>query len=159
MIVGIDPGLTGAIVFLSPAGDNMSFDIMPNVGGVLDLQECCRILGYAEGEKCHAFLEKVGAAPGQGVSSMFKFGRVYGQIEGVLAAMEIPYTLVTPQRWQRDIHKGIDKKLKPKDRSRIAASRLFPGFDLRPSDRCRVPHSGVVDALLIAEYGRRQVEG
>ena len=48
-----------------------------------------------------AALEKVGAMPGQGVVSMFTFGHAAGAVAGVLAALEVPVTLVTPQRWKK----------------------------------------------------------
>ena len=102
-----------------------------------------------------AFLEKVHAMPGQGVSSMFKFGRVFGAIEALLVSNCIPYELIPPQRWTREIHKGLDHLCEDsKEKSRLAASMLFPNHDFRKSERAKNPHMGMVDAALIAEYGR-----
>lgn len=52
--------------------------------------------------ECVCCLERVGARPGQGVTSMFKFGENFGFIQGLLTACSIPYGLVTPQKWKRE---------------------------------------------------------
>jgi crossover junction endodeoxyribonuclease RuvC len=49
----------------------------------------------------HVFIERVAARPGQGVTSMFRFGLTAGQIIGLVAGLRVPYSLVLPQRWQR----------------------------------------------------------
>ena len=55
---------------------------------------------YLEDQKPdHVWIEKVGAMPGQGVSSMFQFGRSVGTIEGIIAALRLPISYVTPQKW------------------------------------------------------------
>jgi len=153
-ILGIDPGLKGAVVLISRRGVPLEKHVMPVVGNVLDVAAVAKLIQATR--TIHAYLEKVTAMPGQGVASMFKFGRVYGMLEGILSSLRIPYTLVTPQAWMKELHQGIEKKLSPKERSRIAASRLFPDVDLKANDRCKKPHDGIVDALLIAEYGRRK---
>ena len=153
MILGVDPGLTGALVFI---GDEIESIVMPKIGNILNLAELSEILEARRDKITHAYLESVHAMPKQGVSSSFKFGRVFGMAEAMLAAHKIPYTLVTPQAWQKVIHAGIEKSIEPKKRSLIAVTRLFPTTNLLATERSKVPHSGIVDALLIAEYGRRQ---
>jgi crossover junction endodeoxyribonuclease RuvC len=82
---------------------------------------------------------------GQGVSSVFSFGRSAGIIEGVLAAFDIPTTLVTPQAWQKAMAVRDGK-----DGSRERAMQLFPAsaelFQRKKDD-------GRSDAALIAKYG------
>ena len=83
--------------------------------------------------------------PGQGVSSVFSFGRSVGVIEGVLAMRGVPTTLVIPQRWQKacDVRGG-------KDGSRERAMQLFPDY----SELFKLKkHDGRADAALIAYYG------
>jgi crossover junction endodeoxyribonuclease RuvC len=63
----------------------------------------------AAGPIAHAFVEQVGAMPGQGVSSVFAFGKVFGLALGILAANFIPHTLVAPQRWKRALVVPADK--------------------------------------------------
>ena len=95
-------------------------------------------------------LEKVNAMPGQGVVSMFNFGQNYGFIQGVLKAHEIPYELVTPQKWKKEFSCTSDKNT-----SIEVCKRLFPNVSLKATDRCKKDHDGIAEALLIAEYGRR----
>ena len=170
-ILGIDPGLDGGIVRLSPEGSLVGKWIMPTIDAVkkkakgktsksrsLDLAALSNIMNQNSDVK-HCYMESVSARPGQGVSSMFKFGRVFGNLESMLVAHKIAHTLVTPPAWTKIMHKGLDKSLEPKKRSQIIFNRLFPAIDLRKSERAIKPHDGLLDALLIAEYGRRDILG
>jgi crossover junction endodeoxyribonuclease RuvC len=107
------------------------------------------------------FIEKVSSMPKQGVASMFKFGRTVGALQAMLAAFKRRFQEVTPQAWQKVMHEGVNKKSmpNPKQRSVIVVKRLFPNENLLASARCKKPHEGFVDALLIAEYGRRVLSG
>ena len=151
-ILALDPGLTGGLAIISE--DGVIVEPMPSLDGVLDLATLARLIKFHTPNI--AYLEKVGARPGQGVSSMFKFGRVFGALEGLLTGLGIPYRLITPQAWTKVMHQGVERSVDPKKRSIIAASRLFPDVDLLATERSKVPHSGMADALLLAEYGRRQ---
>ena len=95
----------------------------------------------------HAYLELVGAMPGQGVSSMFNFGVTYGAIRGVLAALQIPMSVVTPVKWQRDLSVA-----KGKEGNRARAAELFPEFAYLFA---RVKDDGRADAALLAYWGVR----
>ena len=88
--------------------------------------------------------------PGQGVTSMFNFGKSYGNLEAFLVAAAIPFERVTPSVWQREfglIKKKGETHTQKKNRHKSLAQELFPSV--------KVTHA-VADALLIAEYGRRQ---
>lgn len=108
-ILGIDPGLSGALCILDPIERGLEIIDMP----VVELErnkktkrEVAAAMVYEAlvGKDIQfAFLERVGAMPGQGVTSMLSLGRSVGVIEGVVAAMGIPLTLVIPQRWQKDM--------------------------------------------------------
>lgn len=98
------------------------------------------------GGDCTDFLritiEKVGAMPGQGVASTFKFGVSYGTLRGMATALQVPVTYVAPGVWQRKLGcltKG-DKNI-----SKRAAQERWP--------EQRWTHA-TADAALIAEYGR-----
>ena len=100
-----------------------------------------------------AAVEKVGAMPGQGVTSMFNFGKSAGYIEGVLTAIGIPYQLVPPAKWKREFGLiGKDKKA-----SVEVCRKLFPELDLRRTERCRTDSDGKAEAALIAEWCRRKM--
>lgn len=93
---------------------------------------------------CKAYLEQVHSMPGQGVASSFKFGQGYGSLEMALTAAGIPFERVTPQKWQKAL--GCLTKGQ-KNVSKRKAQELFPTM--------KVTHA-TADALLIAEWGRRQ---
>ncbi len=99
----------------------------------------------------HVIIEAVQAMPGQGVVSMFTFGASWGLVRGVCAGLGLSYELVRPQEWQKAMLAG-----QPKQSEYLVASRLWPQAEWRGSHWSRVPHSGLVDAALIAEYGRRR---
>lgn len=146
-IIGIDPGAKGAIAYVLPDGRLQRVVDMPAV----EINKKTRIapqalaLMLAANRPAHAFLEQVGAMPGQGVSSMFAFGHCFGAIEGVLAALAIPYTLVTPQVWKKAMQVTSDK-----GSSRRRAMQLAPG---QASDFQRVKDDGRAEAFLIAVWG------
>lgn len=97
-------------------------------------------------------LESVGAMPGQGVTSMFKFGENFGFIQGLLLAYSIPFELVTPQKWKKEFQITGDK-----NSSVAVCKRLFPNVSLRRTERCKKDHDGMAEALLMAEYARRRL--
>lgn len=142
-VIGIDPGLTGAIAFLF---DGKPFVIdMPTVGKDVCPAGLASELSaqLAEG-RLHAYVEQASSRPGQGVSSVFRYGKGYGTVIGVLAALFIPYSLVTPAKWKRAVGlpSGADKEA-----SRALALRLFPEL---ANDLKRKKDHGRAEALLIA---------
>jgi crossover junction endodeoxyribonuclease RuvC len=155
-VIGIDPGLGGGIAIINPNEGSQLFS-MPVIGNELDLKVLATFLLEHSFRVRVAYLEKATAMPKQGVVSMFKFGRVFGACEAMLAAFKIPFILVRPQEWQKVIHEGIPRTLDPKERSRLAFSRIFPSVDARRTERCKGPDMGLVDAALIAHYGRSEI--
>lgn len=154
MILGIDPGLKGALAIRSK--DGLLAEPMPTNGdGGLHMPELARWLrAHAQAIKM-AYVERAHAFPGMGVSGAFNYGAGWGAIQGVLSALGIPYELVTPAKWTKALHAGISSDLDPKVKSQVAASRIFPHMDFKASERCKKPHDGMIDAALIAEYGYR----
>ena len=155
-IIGIDPGLTGGVALL-PEGvifDTPTASVKKGsskkVYLVAEMVSIVRGFGPRGPGDVHVYIEDVHAMPGQGVSSTFSFGRGYGLWEGIVAALGIPYTLVSPVRWKRAMMDGMSKE---KGASRVRAGQLFPGL---AGELGLVKHHGRADALLIAEYGRRQ---
>lgn len=146
MLIGIDPGISGAIAFFDNFGELVSVHDMPlkkegshnHINAhVLSLMIKRKVLVP---QLAVAKVESVHSMPGQGVASTFKFGRSFGTILGVLGALGIEVELVTPQRWKKK--HGLVKK--EKDASRILAAELFP---LAPLDRKK--DHGRADAILI----------
>lgn len=151
LILGIDPGLSGALAFLDIANDAVVVMDMPTVEVVRNGKAKREVSAALVAEMVAgkgvtaAFVEKVSAMPGQGVSSMFSFGRSMGVVEGVLASYEIPTTLVTPQAWMKAM--GVRAG---KDGSRERAMQMFPQY---ASLFSRKKDNGRSDAILIAKYG------
>lgn len=161
MILGIDPGKNGALCFMD--GSNINVMSMPLIAEEADPSILIEVLMEKKPSIC--YLEKAQVMPVMrggkvvmtGTKGMFSYGVSYGIIRGVISTLKIPLVLVSPSTWTREIHQGCDGKT-AKDRSLQAAKRLFPHINLLPP-RCRKPHDGWVDALLIAEYGRRRNMG
>lgn len=149
--IGIDPGKNGGIAIIKTFGNKIE-----KVGVKCYSDE--DLLGIlADAEKYIqkvCYLEHVHAMPKQGVSSTFNFGMNFGFIQGVLKAYEIPYELVTPQKWKKEFSCTSDKNT-----SIEVCKRLFPNVNLKATDRCKKDHDGMAEALLIAEYGRRHYNG
>lgn len=154
-LAGIDVGLGGAIFFLQPgATTGEAVDLPVHLltrGGKnkreLDIAGLAGI--FAARRPQHVFVEQVGAMPGQGVSSMFAFGKCFGVILGVLAALQIPVSLVPPATWKRTL--GVPKA---KDAARARASQLMPAAARQwPLKK----HDGRAEAALLALYGARQL--
>ena len=130
IFIGIDPGLNGAIAFFDTEKGHLSIVDMP----VLEVKRNNKVkkevspygvasIFYLADEVRDVVLERVGAMPGQGVSSVFSFGRSVGLIEGVLAAHKFPISIITPQAWQKAV--GVRGG---KDGSRQRAMELFPNY-------------------------------
>jgi hypothetical protein len=143
-ILGIDPGLTGACAFFFPgAPDRVAAEDMPVVAGEIDCATLARRI--VQMGPAVAIVERVGAMPGQGVSSTFKFGRSYGAVLGVLAALQIRTHLVTPALWKKHFKLDSDK-----EKSRALALRLFAAS---PEHFSRKKDHGRAEAALLAVYG------
>ena len=148
IFVGIDPGQSGGIAVIH--GDEVTVRAMPICGKEIDAREIHNLLVFLP-ERTMVFMEKVHAMPGQGVTSMFTFGKGYGEILGVIKSMDIPYALITPQAWKKVVLAGTDKG---KSAAIEYCRARYPKVLLLETPRCRVPHDGMADALCIAEYGR-----
>ncbi|MCP8939398.1 hypothetical protein NK718_12810 [Alsobacter sp. SYSU M60028] len=122
-ILGIDPGVSGGIAFYFPGhpAQIAAFDMPAAASAVDPVTLAARVRQFAPSV---AIVERVGAMPGQGVSSTFKFGTAFGAVIGVLAAMQVPTHLAAPGRWKKHFGLGADK-----DQSRALALRLWPSSD------------------------------
>ena len=150
VFVGIDPGFDGGLAAIGPEGLELSVMPVSKVGKRKEIDEQEIVSWLAGHRHAHVFIERVAARPGQGVVSMFSFGTGWGLVRGICAGMGVPYELVRPQEWQKVMLAG-----QPKGSEYLVASRLWPNTDWRASERARTPHGGMVDAALIAEFGRR----
>ena len=146
MKIGIDCGLSGAIAILNDdlrLADVYDMPVMAGTGKRQQVNgaELARIIKSYLLVEFVAYVERVSAMPKQGVSSMFSFGTSYGIVLGVLAALQIPVVLVTPQSWKKEV--GIVGK--HKDFARTLAQQLYPQAELG-----RKKDIGRAEAILIA---------
>ena len=144
--VGIDPGMTGAVALIPADGAPLVVDYPGDVALAVDAVRTWTV----EYNIMLAAVESVHAMPKQGVVSTFTFGKSFGEWLGILAAMGVSHTLVSPQEWQRGVIHASDGA-DPKTRSLTAARRIFPTCELaRKRDHNRA------DALLIARWASLQ---
>jgi len=143
---GIDPGVSGAICCFDYAEGAIDIFDMPIIE-VRGKKEVSPVLvrNIIRDLAGPVFIERVGARPGQGVSSMFNFGKSYGMVLGVIAALDYPLHYVTPQQWQRDL-----KVEAGKDGNRARAMQLMPAY---AQEFKRRRDDGRADAALIAYWG------
>jgi hypothetical protein len=137
-IIGIDPGGSGAIVFI--INGNITWNNMPDTPA-----DIIFLLNDRKDFKC--FLEQVHGMPGQGGQAMFNFGKNYGYLEMALLAKGISTETVTPQKWQKFYQlgtRGTDTKTQWKNKLKAKAQQLFPNEKVTLAN---------CDALLIAYYG------
>jgi crossover junction endodeoxyribonuclease RuvC len=167
--IGIDPGASGALGMISPEGarakdmpiivtekstktkkGNKSFNRSIDKQSLLALLRPLAGGRYGD-SKVHIFCELVGVMPGEGSVGAFNFGKGVGTIEGIIAALEIPVTYVRPMAWKKVMIAG--KGGRDKNVSRERCQELFPEVD------CKLKkHDGRAEAVLLAEFGRRQME-
>ena len=161
VFIGIDPGLDGGMAAVGESGAVLEHVVMPVHGAKgkgKRLLDHAGVLAFLRsfGADCALALEVQQAMPGQGVSSMFQIGRGFGALEMAVLAAGHQLHEVRPQAWQKVMLAGTPAEMESKARAAMVAQRLWPGLDLRASPRCKGPHDGVVDALLLAEWMRRQ---
>ncbi len=153
IIVGIDPGLSGAVAELNTTMKEVKVRDMPTVKGktrgrdldTLQLVEECQ---YHWDIDLIIMEKPVLARPGEGRGSIGKFGYTTGLTEGIYRAMYpvVPFVLVSPQKWKAQMV-GLGSS---KDEARELAMKLYPPYkDLFK----RKKDDGRAEALLIAQYG------
>lgn len=155
LILGIDPGLRGALALVELATGRLVelYDMPVNrlkSKNELDGYKLAHIIDSHAHEIAEAWIEHAWTRPGEMGPSGFAFGEAYGMVKGVVVASFIPLHEVSPQKWKSasQIASG------DKDDSRKAASIRWPACADRWPNK---GHNGRTDAALIADYGRRQL--
>jgi crossover junction endodeoxyribonuclease RuvC len=143
-ILGVDPGISGAIAFYFPGvPSRVSAEDVPVAAGEINAAGLAERIRKMRPDV--AVIERVAAMPGQGVSSTFKFGASFGVVCGVLAALEVPCHRVSPAVWKKNFKLPADKEA-----ARALALRLFPAT---AEHFARKKDHGRAEAALIARYG------
>ena len=154
LIIGIDPGIKGAICILK---DGIILDVfdMPimsvgkknksQVNGSQIYNEIRKAIISEDKKDVKVVIELVSAMPGQGVTSMFNFGQAFGVLKGIFSAMQIPMDFVSPVKWKK-YYNLINTH---KDSSRTKAIEFFPYISSKLS---RKKDANKADAILIASF-------
>jgi len=155
IILGVDPGKSGAIAGLSLNGRLIGVDDMPVVGPIISPVLLDQLVhNYVDplvDRPGTAVIEDVHAMPKQGVSSVFSFGRALGVVEGVVAGNGFAVQYVSPAKWKRQLGLTNDKGT-----SRRRAIELWPE---RADWFKRVKDDGRAEAALIAYHWLHYGEG
>ena len=163
--IGIDLGLHGGIVVLAeePYTKAIAPLAMPTIGDKMDYHSLYKILENYKGTKCHVVFEKLGVIFGSSKATAFSMGYQSGALEAFCIALKLPYTMVQPKIWQKEMFQGVAEITKPGKTTRdtkamalVAANRLFPYYQL-VFGRASKPNDGIVDALLLASYCQRKL--
>ena len=154
LIIGIDPGITGAICFFEN-GEVKDIIEMPNMadgkknkrqinGPQIYNEISARIIDFPKKDVL-VVIEQVSAMPGQGVTSMFNFGQSFGVIKGICSAMQLSMHFVRPVKWK----KYFNLIKTNKDASCTKVIEIFPYISSKIS---RKKDSNKADSILIAKY-------
>lgn len=145
LFVGIDPGKNGAIVVLNEDGSIQDAMVMPDIA-------ILKALGHwstATKNEVMVVIEDVQPNPSWSNQSIWTFAKHVGQLHLLFPK----HRLVAPRTWQASLWlPGL--KVAAKSRSLLAAQQRCPTASWKATPRCKKPHDGLVDAFLIAEYGR-----
>ena len=152
IIIGIDPGINGAISII----ENKKIIEVYDTPTMIDGKKNKRQINGAQvtniikdmlngGKEVVVVVEHVNAMPGQGVTSMFNFGQSFGVIKGICAALNLPIYFVRPSKWKK--HFNLIKT--NKDASRTKVIEVYPEIS---SKLHRKKDSNRADAILIALY-------
>ena len=152
IIIGVDPGINGAISILENKKIIEVYDTPTMIEGkknkrqINGAQVANIIKERINDEKeVVVVVEHVNAMPGQGVTSMFNFGQSFGVIKGICAALNLPIYFVRPTKWKK--HFNLIKT--NKDASRTKVIEAYPEIS---SKLHRKKDSNRADAILIALY-------
>lgn len=153
LVLGIDPGLGGALALLTSEGMLVDVDDMPvlNDGPAGRPAVNAPLLSalLRQWNPTDAFVEYVGARPGEAASGAFAFGRSRGVVEGVLGAHGVPVRFLTPPVWKRAV-RIKPGRLGAKDLARSEAIRRWPVMAERFAPK---GSDGLAEAALIAVAG------
>tara|TARA_B100001059_G_C17764829_1_gene544992 strand:- start:40 stop:531 length:492 start_codon:yes stop_codon:yes gene_type:complete len=151
-IIGIDPGLSGAIAILENKNVLNLFEMPVMTEGKKNKRQLNSAFlvnlikeNITNEEDTVVVVEQVNAMPGQGVTSMFNFGQTFGAIKGICAALELPIFFVRPSKWK----KHFDLINSSKDASRTKAIEMYPKLSNQLAKKKDVNKS---DAILIARF-------
>ncbi len=160
--IGVDIGKKGGIFIQNTKGDKLTFK-MPMIKDQLDIDGLYKILSPYEGMRGVLVFEKLGVIFGSSKTTAFSMGYHSGILEALCVSLAIPYHKVPPKTWQKSMFEGVDEVLKTvkgdkkrdtKAMAQIAVKRRHPEVVLKFSNRVEKDHDGLIDAILLSDYGK-----
>ena len=152
IIIGIDPGITGAISVLENKKIIDVYDTPTMIDGKKNKKQVngSQVTNIIKerinnDKEVVVVVEQVNAMPGQGVTSMFNFGQSFGVIKGICSALSLPIYFVRPNKWKKHFNLINTNK----DASRTKVIQIYPEISSKLS---RKKDSNKADAILIARY-------
>ena len=154
IIIGIDPGISGAICFFQDGqiSEIVEMPVMAEgkknkrqINGQQIYNEIYSRIDKISKKNITVVIEQVSAMPGQGVTSMFNFGQSFGVLKGICSAMQLSMRFVRPTKWKK--YYGLIKA--EKDASRTKVIEIFPYISSQLSKK---KDSNKADAILIASF-------
>jgi crossover junction endodeoxyribonuclease RuvC len=142
--IGIDPGVNGGVAIIDDKWKDKAIEAVKCPDTIKDMADYLNVHCY-DNIKTLCIIEKVHSFPGQGVRSVFTFGKNYGQWLGILASHDIPYKEVPPQTWMK--HYGA----MPRDKGQRKRHLKHLAQSLYPSIKVTLYNS---DAILLANYSK-----
>jgi hypothetical protein len=162
IILGVDPGKTGALAFYDPRLDHLEVIDVPVIAAgtrnkkVVDEDALAELIRIRADFVTHAFIELVNAMPKEGAVGAFSFGTTFGLLRMAVVAHRIPRTYVTPQKWKKATGAPAAK-----DGAAARASQLLPRhashWTIKRLHCNQVQAAGRSEAALIAYYGSQQL--
>ena len=154
LIIGIDPGLSGAISFFinGRVSEVIEMPVMAEgkknkkqINGPQVYNEIQSRIKNFEKKEIFVVIEQVSAMPGQGVTSMFNFGQSFGVLKGICSAMQLSIYFVRPAKWK----KYFNLIKTEKDASRTKVIEIFPYISSQLSKK---KDANKADAILISSF-------
>ena len=152
IIIGIDPGVSGAICILNDGKITDLYEMPTMIDGKKNKKqvngaEITNIINKELINKKDAkvVIEHVSAMPGQGVTSMFNFGQSFGVLKGICAALKLPVYFIRPVKWKKHFNLINTEK----DASRTKVIEVFPYISSRISKK---KDANKADAILLASF-------
>ena len=152
IIIGIDPGVSGAICILTDGKITEIYEMPTMIDGKKNKKqvngaEVTNIINkeLVSEKDINVVIEHVSAMPGQGVTSMFNFGQSFGVLKGICAALKLPVHFIRPVKWKKHFNLINTEK----DASRTKVIEVFPYISSKISKK---KDANKADAILIARF-------
>jgi crossover junction endodeoxyribonuclease RuvC len=152
IIIGIDPGVSGAICILTNGKITEIYEMPTMIDGKKNKKqvngaEVTNIINkeLINEKDINVVIEHVSAMPGQGVTSMFNFGQSFGVLKGICAALKLPVHFIRPVKWKKHFNLINTEK----DASRTKVIEVFPYISSKISKK---KDANKADAILIARF-------